>query len=58
MEDGYPATLIAQQFGICKSTIGRWSRSYRAYGEQGLLAKERIPSGVKLPTAVTQNIID
>ena len=26
LEDGYPATLIAQQFGISKSTIGRWGR--------------------------------
>lgn len=57
LEDGYPATLIAEQFGISKSTVGRWSRSYRAEGEQGLFARERKPTGPKIPPAITNNIV-
>jgi transposase InsO family protein len=58
LEDGYPVALIAQQFGISHHSIRRWSKSFRQNGEQGLLAKARKTSGSKLPTAVTQNIID
>lgn len=58
LEDGYPAALIAQQFGISIHSLRRWSKNYRDYGEQGLLAKERKPSGSKVPTAVTRNIVD
>jgi transposase InsO family protein len=57
LEDGYPATLIAEQFGISKSTVGRWSRNYRAEGEQGLFAKERKPVGPKVQPVVTNKIV-
>lgn len=58
LEDGYPATLVAQQFGISGHSVYRWSRSYREQGEQGLLTRERKPTGSKVPGAVTQSIID
>jgi transposase len=57
LEDCYPATLNAEQFCSSKLTVGRWSRSYRAEGEQGLLAKERKPAGPKLSPAVTNKIV-
>jgi len=53
LEDGYPASLISEQFGISDHSVYHWSRKYRQQGEQGLLNKARKPSGSKLPTAVT-----
>jgi putative transposase len=57
LEDGYPATLIAEQFGISDYTVYKWCKQYRQNGEQGLLNKVRKPSGSKVPTAVTEKIV-
>ena len=57
-EDGYPAKLVADQFGISEYSVYRWSKQYRLYGEQGLMDKPRSPSGSKLPASVTQSIIE
>lgn len=38
LEEGYDASLLAEEFGCGKSTIGRWIRLYREHGEQGLYA--------------------
>ena len=58
LEDGYPATLIAEQFGISDHSVYHWSKRYRQYGEQGLLNKVRQSAGSKLPAAVTHSIVD
>ena len=58
LEDGYPAPLIAEQFGISDYSVYKWCKRYRQHGEQGLLNKVQKPSGSKLPAAVTQSIVD
>jgi transposase InsO family protein len=58
LEDGYPATLIAEQFGISDHSVYHWSKRYRQHGEQGLLNKAHQPAGSKLPAAVTHRIVD
>ena len=57
LEDGYPVSLIAEQFSISHHSIRRWSKSYREKGEQGLFAKERKPCGSKVPPVVTRSIV-
>ena len=39
LEEGYRRPLIAQEFGISESSVGRWAGLYRKYGEQGLKPK-------------------
>jgi transposase-like protein len=49
LEDGYPVSLIAQQFGISHHSIRRWSKSFRQNGEQGLLAQRPVTGDVGDP---------
>jgi transposase-like protein len=58
VEDGYPAPLVAQQFGISDYSVYRWGKLYRLQGEAGLMHSRSRKQGSKLPAAVTQNIID
>ena len=58
VEDGYPAELIAGQFGISVYSVYRWSKLYRLYGEQGLVHPRAKRSGSKQPAAVTKSIVD
>ena len=37
LEEGYPRSLIAQEFNIAESSVGRWARQYKEFGEQGVL---------------------
>ena len=37
LEDGYPAALVAQQFGISAYSVYKWCKRYRQHGEQGLM---------------------
>ena len=57
-EEGYPAQMIADQFGISEYSVYRWAKRYRDYGQQGLMNRPRKPSKSKLPEAITQSIID
>ena len=57
-EEGYPAQLIAEQFGISQDSIYRWAKRYRLYGQQGLLNQPRGKSVARMPEAVSQTIID
>ena len=36
LEEEYPAALIAQEMGIGKSSLQKWVREYRQYGEEAL----------------------
>ena len=36
LEEGCPRSLIAREFNIAESSVGRWARQYRQYGEEGL----------------------
>lgn len=58
VEDGYPAKLIAAQFGISDYSAYRLGKYYRLYGEQGLVDRPKNQSGSKLPAAVSQSIVD
>jgi len=58
VEDGHPAPLVAEQFGISDYSVYRWSKLYRLYGEQGLEPGSTKPSGSKLPASVQKSIVD
>jgi transposase-like protein len=58
LEDGYPAKLIASQFGISDYSVYTWAKRYREQGEQGLVDKSKAATGSKLPEAVSQSIVD
>ena len=51
IEDGYPAKLVASQFGISEYSVYRWGKNYRLYGEQGLVDKPKAQTGSMLPVA-------
>ena len=36
IEDGYPAKLIATQFGTSEYSVYYWGKNYHQQGEQGL----------------------
>ena len=58
VEDGYPAKLIASQFGISDYSVYTWGKRYREHGEQGLVDNPKPATGSKLPEAVSQSIVD
>jgi len=45
LEEGYSKTVLKEQFGISKHSIGRWINIYRQEGAEKLVPKQR--SGVK-----------
>ena len=57
LEDGYAASLIAQQFGISNYSVYKWCSRYRQNGEQGLIDQVRKTTGAKRPAAITKNIV-
>jgi len=57
LEEGYKRPLIAQEFGISESSVGRWAGLYRKYGEQGLQPKSRTPQRGGTPKDVKKKII-
>ena len=58
LEDGYPSSLVAEQFGISAYSVYRWSKLYREQGEQGLKTRQRkSPTKSKKSAAVTQSIV-
>lgn len=36
LEEGYPATFVAEEMGVCHETLYKWAHRYRAYGDEGL----------------------
>ena len=58
LEEGYPRGLVAQEFNIADSSVGRCARQYRRYGEQGLQPKSRTASRTGLSEGVREKIID
>lgn len=42
LEEGYDASLLAQEFNISDYSVYRWSKAYREHGEEGLCSKSRI----------------
>ncbi len=55
-EEGYPACLLAEQFGISQDSIYRWAKRYRLHGQRGLVNQARGKLVAKTPAAVTQSI--
>ena len=58
LEEGYPRTLIAEEFKVAASSVGRWARQYRQYGEEGLQPKPRKAPRTGLSKDVRKKIID
>jgi transposase len=57
LEEGYSRSLIAQEFNIAESSVGRWARQYQKYGEQGLQPKTRKASRRGVPEEVREKIV-
>jgi transposase InsO family protein len=58
LEEGYPRSLIAEEFKVAPSSVGRWARQYRQYGEEGLQPKPRRAPRTGLNKEVREKIID
>ena len=58
LEEGYPRSLIAQEFNVASSSVGRWARQYRMYGEQGLHPKARTATRTGVSEDVQKKIVD
>ena len=58
LEEGYKATLLAQEFKVSEYSIYRWAREYRQHGESGLAPRIRKPSKSRQAEGVTRKIID
>ena len=58
LEEGYPRSLIAQEFNIAESSVGRWARQYRKHGEQGLQPKIRTLSRTRVSEDVREKIVN
>jgi len=58
LEEGYPRSLVAREFNVAASSVGRWAREYRQYGEEGLQPKNRKASRAGLSQDVRDKIID
>ena len=58
IEEGYGAQMLHEELRIGKSTITKWVKNYREYGEEGLKPKVRIQSRSRVPGEVKQTIID
>lgn len=58
LEEGYPRSLVAREFDVAASSVGRWAREYRQYGEEGLQPKTRKASRAALSQEVRDKIID
>jgi len=57
LEEGYSAPLLSEQFGISKSAIRRWVRSYRQRGVEGLEVKPRTGGNTRVPPEVRQQMV-
>jgi transposase len=58
LEEGYQRGLIAQEFNVAESSVGRWASQYRRYGEKGLQPKPRNASRTGLSAEVKEKIVD
>ena len=57
LEEGYSAPLLSEQFGISRSAIRRWVRSYRQRGIEGLEVKPRTGGNTRVPPEVRQQMV-
>jgi transposase InsO family protein len=58
LEERYPRSVIAQEFDIAESSVGRWTRDYRRHGEKGLQPKPRWAPRTRLSPEVRDKIVD
>ena len=58
LEDGYEATLLAQEFNISEYSVYRWSKAYREQGEQGLRVKPTAARSSRMPAEVRGKIVE
>lgn len=57
LEESVPVSVIGQECGLSKGTVGRWVREYRRDGEAGLTTI-RTGKGRPLPSPVKQKIVE
>jgi len=58
LEEGYPRQMIHEELGISTSCLGRWTKLYREYGEEGLKDRPHTGSGKKLAGPVREKILE
>jgi transposase InsO family protein len=56
LEEGFSQSLVCQELGIHKSSLGLWLQQYRLGGEAGLQPAPSGPRPAKLPAAITEKI--
>ncbi len=57
LEESVPVSVIGQECGLSKGTVGRWVRAYRREGEAGL-ATNHTGKGRSLPSPVKDKIVE
>ena len=59
LEEGVPVALVCEETGMPRGTMGRWIKSYRDRGEEGLKSDRHFRgTEEKLPAAVKDKIIE
>jgi transposase InsO family protein len=57
LEEGYSASLLAEQFGISRSAIRRWIKLYRQRGIEGLEVKPRSGGNTQVAPEVRERMV-
>jgi len=57
LEESVPVSVIGQECGLSKGTVGRWVREYCREGEAGL-SRVRTGKGRSLPSPVKEKIVE
>jgi len=57
LQEGYPVSLLSEQFGISCHSVRRWSAAYRKRGESGLQPKIRSGAPRRVPAKVRKKAV-
>jgi transposase InsO family protein len=58
LEEGFSQSLVCQELGVSKSSLGLWLQSYRLGGAAGLEPVSHARREPKLPAAITEKIVE
>ena len=58
LEEGFSMTMVCEEVGVSRSCLGLWLEAYRSSGEAGLEPSKSGPRKHRLPTPITDKIIE
>jgi len=58
LEEGFSQSLVCEELGVSKSSLGLWLQAYRLGGEAGLQPMDQPGRSPKLPPAITDKILE